>query len=241
MSIPENGEKPCRRRRSDISLERDIMEATRVLVEEVGFSNITLTGVMQRAGVEPQVFYKRYADLDTLFEQFTRKYDYWMTDIMDVESVGFDPEAYYRTTLNNLIKALYKNRGMQRLLIWELSEDNPTTRRTAQLREANAEAMAKKFDQIFKNSPVDFRTTGSILIGGIYYMILHSKRSTFGGIDFSTRKGQQTLVEAVGFLADCVLKTLKPDPTAQGIAQRMKAKGIDVQTIEECTGVRIES
>lgn len=231
--------KPRRKRRDDSALEADIMEATRQLVEEVGFPNVTLTGVIQRAGVEPQVFYKRYKDLGDLFEQFTRKYDYFLTDIMDIEAVDANPEKCYRDILNNLIPVLYENRGMQRLLVWELGEDNATTRRTAQLREVNTEEVTQKFADTFKGLSADFRSATSVLIGGIYYMILHSQRSTFCGIDYGTSKGKELLSETIDFFASALLDTLKPDAQSQAIAQKMKAKGIDAETIEECTGVRV--
>lgn len=65
-------------RRTKIAIERDVLQAVGSLIEELGFSNVTLTGVARRAKIEPAVFYRRYNNLEELFDKYTQKYDYWL-------------------------------------------------------------------------------------------------------------------------------------------------------------------
>jgi hypothetical protein len=96
-----------------------------------------------------------------------------------------------------MITALYKNRVMQQLLIWELSEDNEVTRRTATLREKINESLIGLLETRFANSGWDMNVVVSMLIGGVYYLILHRTRSTFCNVDFGTKKGKDRLLETV--------------------------------------------
>ena len=73
--MAEEEEKKRRNRRTKIAIERDVLMAVGELIEEVGFRNVTLTGVAERAQIEPAVFYRRYATLDELFDRYTHKYD----------------------------------------------------------------------------------------------------------------------------------------------------------------------
>lgn len=53
-----------RKRRSSKDIEESILNAATILIKEGGFNNLTATGIMQKAGIEPVQFYKRYKDLD---------------------------------------------------------------------------------------------------------------------------------------------------------------------------------
>ena len=53
-----------RKRRNSKDIEEAILDAATVLIREGGFGNLTATGIMQKAEIEPIQFYKRYKDLD---------------------------------------------------------------------------------------------------------------------------------------------------------------------------------
>ena len=84
---------------------------------------------------------------------------------------------------------------MQQLLIWELSDDNPTTRRTAQLRESINEPLIRLLEHKFKDSSLDINVISAIIISGIYYLILHRKRSHFCDVDYNSRAGKDRFLD----------------------------------------------
>jgi AcrR family transcriptional regulator len=195
--MAEKARKPRRHRRTRENLERDVQNAVTTLIEEVGFANVTLTAVAQRAKIEASVFYRRYENLDDLFDEYTRKYDYWLAGITELLPADLNEEDSLRWIMRSMITALYKNRVMQQLLIWELSEDNEVTRRTATLREKINESLIGLLETRFANSGWDMNVVVSMLIGGVYYLILHRTRSTFCNVDFGTKKGKDRLLETV--------------------------------------------
>jgi AcrR family transcriptional regulator len=238
--MSEKEKKQRKPRRNNVVLENDIMQATKSLIDEVGFSNVTLTGIMQRAEVEPQVFYKRFGELNILIEKFLAKYEYWISDILEnYDDKNFEAEYYFRRFITEIAQSFAKNHTLQRLIAWEINEDNPTTRHKAKLRALNTEPVFEKFDKVFKNTPINIRAVTAILVGGIYYSILRSKRSLMCGINFNSRKGREELNNAVDFYVTAILNELNPDARVLEIARKMKEAGIDPETIKECTGVEI--
>mgnify|MGYP002224102443 CR=1 FL=1 len=175
--------KERRKRRSAKDIEESIINAATRLIETEGFSNLTVTGVMRQAEIEPVQFYNRYDDLNKFIDDYVKKYDYWLSDIVKSQKQSSNDKALYMNILVGLFQSLSENKVMQELLKWELANNNETSQRTAQLRELHTLPLCQKFSNIFSNTDIDIVTISALIIGGIYYLILHDKLSTFSGID----------------------------------------------------------
>ncbi|MEI6754089.1 MAG: TetR/AcrR family transcriptional regulator [Paludibacter sp.] len=232
--MQEIPEKKRRNRRSKQTIEREVLNAVSSLIEEVGFANVTLTGVAQRAQIEATVFYRRYANLEELFDQYTRKYDYWLGNLAELMPTDLNDEESFKWILQNLIIALYKNKGMQELLIWELSNNNAVTRRTATLRELVNEPLIRLLEYRFKDSGIDMNVICALIISGIYYLILHRNISRFCDVDFSTKKGKDRLNSAVNQLVSILFSELKRQQQLLEIADKLRAEGISEDIINKC-------
>lgn len=200
----EKANKPRSPRRTKNAVDLAVMEAVGSLIEEVGFGKVTLTGIAVRAKIEPTVFYRRYTNLEQLFDEYTHKYDYWLAGITELMPTDLSQEASMKWILKNLIRALHKNKGMQQLLIWELSDDNATTRRTASLREKINEKLIQEMEQLFDSTGIDLNVLAALMISGIYYLILHRDRSTFCNVDFSSKTGRERLENTVDQLVSLI-------------------------------------
>ncbi len=200
---------PRKPRRTKAVIEQAVMDAVHSLIEEVGFNKVTLTGIAARAQIEPTVFYRRYTNLDQLFEEYTHKYDYWLAGIAELMPPDLSDEDSMKWILLNLVRALHKNRGMQQLLIWELSDDNPVTRRTATLREKINESLIRELEKRFDMTGVDMSVLAALIISGIYYLILHRNMSTFCNVDFSSKSGRDRLEKTIDHLVSILFSTLR--------------------------------
>lgn len=194
-----------RKRRTPREIEEAVFLATEKLVSEKGFSNVTFTEIMQLAEVEPQVMYRRFSNLEELYGKFIRRYDYWLLDLVEYNLDENDPIASMKSVLTKLAVSLYTNPVMQQIIIWEVSENNIVTCRNALNREVHTFPV---LDFFRKNMPanVDFNIFTSLLIGGIYHLILRRDRSSFCGIDFNTDKGKSMLVDGISQIIDAVYK-----------------------------------
>ena len=227
-------EKKKRNRRTKAAIERDVMQAVDSLIEEVGFGNLTLTSVANRAKIEPAVFYRRFANLEELFDVYTRKYDYWMGGILASMPTDLNEEDGLHWILQQLIHSLLRNKGMQQLLIWELCDDNPTTRRTAQLRESINEPLIRLLEHKFKDSGIDINVISAVVISGIYYLILHRKRSLFCDVDYNSRAGKDRFKEGIRQLTNLLFEKLKEEERIEIIKAKLRAEGVSEEIIAKC-------
>lgn len=226
-----------RKRRSKEDIEEMILETATRLIIEKGFSGVTVTAIMQEAQIEPVQFYHRYNDLSHFIGEYVKKYDYWLSDIIDNSKKIANDKEEYKTILNNLFKSLCENKVMQQLLRWELSNNNEISRRTARLREVHTMPLVEKFDKKFSNSSIDVVALSSLLIGGMYYLILHSDISVFSGIDIKSPEGKQRIHDAINYTTEVLFSKMKEHDIAYEIACKMKQNGIDNNIIAKCTNL----
>ncbi len=232
--MTENKEPKKRIRRTKIAIDRDVLNAVNSLIEEVGFANVNLTSIAQRAKIESTVFYRRYNSLEDLFDRYTEKYDFWFSNIAESIPLDQSDEDIFKTLLSNLITALYKSKGMQQLLIWELSDDNKTTRKTARLREMINEPLIQMLEARFGNSGININAISAIVISGIYYLILHRKRSTFCRVDFATKEGKKQLDTAVNQLISILYQAARSQQEKIDIANKLRTEGVSEEIIRKC-------
>lgn len=215
------------KRRTNAQLDSDVMRVIEELVCECGFGNVNLTSLTKRAGMEANVFYRRYGTMDQLYDALSKQYDFWINDTIDVSSLNtLGPKKFFSETLKKLYENLSKNDIMQKLLLWELTTNNSTTQRTAQIRDMMNLNLITYYEKIFEPVKINIKSISAILIGGLYYLILHRERAGFCSIDFNTPGGDKSFYEAVDALADMIFGTLEMNSEKKKIAARMVAGGI---------------
>ncbi len=229
-----------RKRRSAEDIENSVFQATEKLVIEKGFKDVTFTEIMKLAGVEPQVMYRRFDTLEDLFDKFIRRYDYWFIDSVEFNLDEKDPIASMKNVLTGLADSLYKNPIMQQILIWEISDDNKLTIRTAKNRETHSVPMLEFFRaNLTKN--IDFDCFTSLLIGGIYYLIIHRTQSTFCEIDFNKPEGRKLLTDTIEQLIHTVYKAESINAEIEEVALSLLQQGVDEKVISISTKLPIQT
>lgn len=228
-------------RRTTKELDNLLLDAVAELIEKVGFSNITISSVVRKAKIEPISFYNRFNDIIELFDKYVRKHDYWMNDIFHFSPLKNSSKQNYMDFLVGLIEALNKDVAMQKILAWEITDDNYITRRTAKVRETHSEPLFEYFEKTHPDDTIDIRVISALLIGGIYYLCLHKNLSTLCGIDFGTEEGLDLLKKnVIGLVNRIYLNSesgyRKSDFQISKTKRSIKIayeKGIDISTIKE--------
>lgn len=108
-----------------------------------------------------------------------------------------------------LYKEFCNNGVIQKLLLWEMSADNETTRRTARIRDLMNMNLLEYYDILFKPTHINIRSVVALLISGIYYLILHKERAPFCKIDFDTPEGEAAFSEAVDTLVELLFDRIE--------------------------------
>ena len=140
--------------------------------------------------------------------EFVKGYDYWFSDIAKEANKQDSPYNQFIALIDGLQECMIEKTVMQELIRWEIAEDNEITNRTASIREMFTLPLAEKYDNIFKNSGIDFVAIATIIISGLYYLYLHKDRSTFCNIDMNTKEGRNRINQAIKFLSEPLFKNV---------------------------------
>lgn len=235
-------------RRTTKELDDLLLDVVKELIEEIGFPNITISSVVHKAEIEPISFYNRFSDITELFDKYVRTYDYWINDLFYFNPIKNTSKQNCINLLNGLIDALNRDVSMQRILAWEVAEDNYITRRTARTREAHTEPLIEYFAKNYSDDLMDVRVVFALMIAGICYLCLHKNLSTFCGISFQTEKGMELLKKNIVELVNRIyLKSDSDDKKLSSKTSNIKKsiriayeKGINIDTIKDIFGISVE-
>lgn len=197
-----NDGKRVRIRRTKATIIEDIRKAAVESVLKRGFSGSLVSEIIKKAKVEPVVFYNRYHNLEEFFSEFVKGYDYWFSDVAKEANKQEKPYDQFIALIEGLQECLIEKSVMQELIRWEIAEGNDITKRTASIREMFTLPLAEKYDDLFKNSGIDFVAIATIIVSGLYYLYLHKDRSTFCNIDMNTEEGRNRINQAIKFLSE---------------------------------------
>ncbi len=197
-----NDGKRVRIRRTKATIIEDIRKAAVESVLKRGFSGSLVSEIIKKAKIEPVVFYNRYQNLEEFFSEFVKGYDYWFSDVAKEANKQETPHDQFIALIEGLQECMIEKSVMQELIRWEIAEGNDITKRTASIREMFTLPLAEKYDDLFKNSGIDFVAIATIIISGLYYLYLHKDRSTFCNIDMNTEEGRNRVNKAIKFLSE---------------------------------------
>lgn len=197
-----NDGKRVRIRRTKATIIEDIRKAAVESVLKRGFSGSLVSEIIKKAKIEPVVFYNRYQNLEEFFSEFVKSYDYWFSDVAKEANKQETPHDQFIALIEGLQECMIEKSVMQELIRWEIAEGNDITKRTASIREMFTLPLAEKYDDLFKNSGIDFVAIATIIVSGLYYLYLHKDRSTFCNIDMNTEEGRNRVNQAIKFLSE---------------------------------------
>ncbi len=220
-------EKKTRHRRTNEQLDKDVISELEKLVAEQGFGNVNLSALMKAAGMEANVFYRRYGSMDNLYDKLAKQYDFWINNAIDISSLNvLGPKKFFANTLKMLFRNLSDNAVMQKLLLYEMSVVNDITKRTAETRDIMNLNLIAYYETLLKPAKINIKSIASILIGGVYYLILHKECAKICTIDFNTPEGEKAFSEGIDFLTDAIFDRLEAHERARNTVQQMLADGI---------------
>ena len=201
-----NDGKRVRIRRTKATIIEDIRKAAVESVLKRGFSGSLVSEIIKKAKIEPVVFYNRYQILEEFFSEFGKGYDYWFSDVSKEAIYQESPHDQFIALIEGLQECMIEKSVMQELIRWEIAEGNDITKRTASIREMFTLPLTEKYDDLFKNSGIDFVAIATIIISGLYYLYLHKDRSTFCNIDMNTEEGRNRVNQAIKFLSELLFR-----------------------------------
>ena len=188
-----------------ILTEKKLIAAVGTIIKSKGYKGLSLNGVARVAGVNKNLIYRYFGDLDQLVITYLKEKDYWLgkTSALAINEEEFEEGDLLQQQvihlLQNQLDYFYNEEEMQSLILSELSENNKLLQYLSSCREELAAPLLGVTDEYFKESSVNFRGISALLVAGIYYLVLQSKKNDgkMCGIDLNTMEGKGLIKAAI--------------------------------------------
>lgn len=193
------GEKNNKQRTMD-----KLVQAVGTVLGREGYTGLTLSKIAEAAGVDRKQISNYFGTVENLVEIYIKGKDYWISATVGAidalaDSKGGRSRSFLEGLLLGQIDELMANEEMQKTILWQLSEKTDIMSHVVQGREQLSSLFFRFSDKEFAGKDIDLRGISSILVAGIYYLVLHSKTtdSTFCEIDIRTEEGMDRIRDAV--------------------------------------------
>lgn len=193
--------------------KRRLINAVTEVFKSEGYAGLGVNKIARVAGVNKKLIYRYFGSFENLIEAYVVETDYWMqfADHLRQLTVPKDLVQTKRLigqVLKNQFIYFHADPGMQELILWELTSKSNLMQSIHRTRELMGQQLLEITDEHLSTEAVNFRAVAALLVGGIYYTILHSRHSggMFSGVDLSKPSGQTQIVEAVDLVLDLVFE-----------------------------------
>lgn len=178
-----------------------LINAVGEVIRTQGYTKLGINRIADTAEVSKKLIYRYFGNVENLIEIYIKQKDYWISvfpDTIDDIPADYGKELSIKM-FQDLFQYLSTETEMQKILIWEISEKTSVLKDITALREKLGSDLFKMTDSLFENSSTDFRATCAIILGGIYYMILHSNGTggPFCEINIKDPSEQERINEAI--------------------------------------------
>jgi hypothetical protein len=185
--------------------KKKLVWAVGEIIKVEGFASLkSASKVARLAGVDRKLIGRYFGGLSHLIEAYVVENDYWLLfteKINDLIKSNNYPGSKELITsiLQNQFTYFSSDKDMQRLILWELTANSPLMKSIHNVRESMGQKLLETTDEHFNGSKVNFRAIGALLVGGIYYTILHTIHNggKFSDLDVSSNEGQEQILNAI--------------------------------------------
>ena len=198
--------------------KQKLIEAVGTIIKTKGYTGLGATNIAKCAGLSKRLIYFYFGSVDSLVEIYVRSKDYWVAAagnagaLMQENKTG-DTREILESLLVNQLEYFSSEEEMQKIILWQISQRSQIMFEVAEERERLGDAFFAMADPNFENTDVDLRAIAGLLVGGIYYMVLHAKSndSLFCQIDVNSQEGIDRIKGAISaILSDTYKRAEKP-------------------------------
>lgn len=189
--------------------KRKLIRAVGELIRKEGFANLKISQVAKHAEVDRKLIYRYFGNLNRLVEAYVTENDYWMIfadrvqELIKTNQYG-SIQLLITDVLKNQFKFFFSEKEMQNLILLELTGANPLMKSIHNARESMGQAFLELTDPHFQGSRVNFRAVSALLVGGIYYTILHTvfNGGNFADLDINSESARDELIRTIEQIID---------------------------------------
>lgn len=187
--------------------KQKLLNAVGKILKTKGYSGLMVSKIAAVAGFDKKLIYEYFGSTDKLIDEYIRSQDYWSRvdeKEMDVDLSDGGKEMSKMALLNQY-ESLRKNKELQKIIVWELSENRPVLKKLFEQREEVGEGLFTKItDPHFGEKSDEYRAITALLVAGIYHLNLYTAHNgtTFCGIDTKSEDGRKKIEKAIVDIID---------------------------------------
>lgn len=167
-----------------------------------GYSGLKVSKIAAVAGFDKKLIYEYFGSTEKLIDEYIRTQDYWSKINQDNIEVDISDggRALSKMAILNQYEHIKKNKELQKIILWGLSESKPILKKIADEREEMGELLFKNIvDPYFQERSTRYRAIAALLVSGTYYLNLYMAHnaSMFCGIDLKSDEGRKEIEKAI--------------------------------------------
>ncbi|WP_404985815.1 TetR/AcrR family transcriptional regulator [Chryseobacterium sp. M5] len=186
--------------------KQKLLNAVGKILKTKGYSGLMVSKIAAVAGFDKKLIYEYFGSTDKLIDEYIRSQDYWskfeLGEDVDLSDGGREMS---KLAILNQFENLKKNKELQKILVWEMSESRPILKKLLDQREEVGEELFKNItDPYFGDKAEEYRAITAILVAGIYHLNLYTGHNgvTFCGIEMKTEEGRKKIEKALVDIID---------------------------------------
>ncbi|MEH3114579.1 TetR/AcrR family transcriptional regulator [Pedobacter terrae] len=187
--------------------KQKFLHAVEKILHTKGFSGLKVNDIARTAGLDKKLIYNYFGGKDGLIDEYIRSQDFWSN--VKSESGGSlvndGGKKFSKAMLLSQFDYIFKNKNIQKILLWGLVENRKSLKKLASDREENGARLFESItDPYFEENAKRYRAIIALLISGIYYLDIYANTNdcTFCGLDLKSVAGRSEIENAISFLID---------------------------------------
>lgn len=214
------------RQRDSEATKRKLLDAIGAIMREQGFTGLKTNIIAKWVGKDKNLIRYHFQGLANLQKAYIREKDYWPPFFkkfaLSADADAVEMETLFIELMKENLRFFYGDEEMQKIILWQISEGNTVLKSISQAREIDGAKLLDKTDAFFRNTGVNFRTIIALMLGGVYYVVLHAKtnNSVVCGINVNLEKDRNEVLKTVEQIISWSWKQVVPQPMEEIAAEK---------------------
>lgn len=192
------------RTRDREATEQKIIDAAKTLLVRDGFPAIGVNAVAREAGVDKQLIYRYFDNLDGLLEKLGQDLDFWMGRPEGLSAKAPDYASGVTALMQSYMKALRANAPTKQVLASELVDNSKAVKHLGEARSRAVQHWIGSMREKLGHAPegVDAPAINALLLAAIHHLALRENATgDFAGLDLTEEKSWARIEKAIERLA----------------------------------------
>jgi AcrR family transcriptional regulator len=183
--------------------KRKLLDAIGELLCQYGYAGLKVNKVARHIGKDKSVI-RHFGKLVDLEKAYIREKDYWHPFFerfqLGNNPSGAEVKSVFLELMQENLKFFSATPEMQKIILWQISEENALMRTMSDAREKAAAPLLVQAENFTRASGLSFKAIIALLLGGSYYLVLHanSNKSTVCGIDVNNERDFALVMKTIG-------------------------------------------